>query len=108
VKAASNAEILIRSSQKTPIMEPQTYLNDFFRLVNQLNIILIALNNTTKIVGRYYSKKLKVFDELYNVLQLELGNIYNYFRILIDAILKNYEDLSLNELETFIIAVIEY
>lgn len=50
-------------------MQSKAYLNDLFRLVNQLNTILVPLNNMTKIVGRYYSKKLKVFEELYNVLQ---------------------------------------
>jgi hypothetical protein len=45
-------------------------MDDFFRLVNQLNIILVPLNSSIKAIGRYYSKKLKIFDELYRVLRI--------------------------------------
>jgi hypothetical protein len=84
------------------------YLGDFFRLLNQMNILLLPLNNTIKIVGRYYGKKLKVFDEFYRVLQKELITIYKYLHTLIKSILKNYQQMSVGELEAFIRATPEY
>lgn len=59
-KLSSNADIYINAARETPIIEKELYLNHFFRILNQLPIILLPFNSTIKTVGRYY-KQLKVF-----------------------------------------------
>lgn len=57
----SISEIFAKIVSQNYQLKPQQYVVTYFRIVNQLNILLQPLSNIINVVGRYYLKKITVF-----------------------------------------------
>lgn len=89
-KLPSISELLVCFLEIDSKPPPNYCLTDLFRLLNQLALIMPALNSTINIIGRYYLRKILFFHELYSVLRKEILSFYSYLRLLINHFLAHY------------------
>lgn len=75
---------------------------DLFRLVNQINLILVPLNITFNIVGRYYKDKKKSFKALYGVFKDEMMMLYGYMVKIVESLFKSFYDIEAGQLRMFL------